>query len=111
MWVSEGARDGSLLSFRIQSIQKSIFVSTSFVDPDPNLDPSDPYVFGPPRSGSISQRYGYGSGSFYHQTKIVRKPLLPTVLSLLYDFLSLKNEVNVPSKSNMQKNFLFKFSF
>jgi hypothetical protein len=30
---------------------------------DPKL--SDSYVFGPPRSGSISQ--GYGSGSFYHQ--------------------------------------------
>jgi hypothetical protein len=35
--------------------------------PDP-----DPLVFGPPRSGSISQRYGSGSGScsgsgsFYH---------------------------------------------
>ncbi len=27
-------------------------------------DPPDPRVFGPPGSGSISQRYG--SGSFYH---------------------------------------------
>ncbi len=35
----------------------------------------DPYVFGPPgsESGSISQSYGYGSRSFYHQAKIVRK--------------------------------------
>jgi hypothetical protein len=35
----------------------------SVVDPDP--DPSDPYVFGPPgsESGSISQ--WYESGSFY----------------------------------------------
>ncbi len=32
----------------------------------------DPYVFGPPGSGSVSQRYG--SGSFYYQAKIVRKP-------------------------------------
>jgi hypothetical protein len=45
---------------------------------DPN--PSDPYVFGPFGSGSISQRYGSGSGSFYHQSKIVRKTLIPTVL-------------------------------
>ncbi len=32
---------------------------------------ADPYVFGPPgsESGSITQRYG--SGSFYHQAKIV----------------------------------------
>ncbi len=41
-------------------------------------DPGNPYVFGPPGSGSFSKRYG--SGSFYHQTKIVRKTLIPTVL-------------------------------
>ncbi len=44
-------------------------------------DRPDPHVFGPPGSGSISQqRYGYGSGSFCHQAKIVRKTLIPTVL-------------------------------
>jgi hypothetical protein len=37
--------------------------------PDPNPDLPDPHVFGPP-----------GSGSFYHQAKIVRKNLIPTVL-------------------------------
>ncbi len=37
--------------------------------------------------------------------KIVRKTLILTVLRLLFDFLSLKNDVNVPSKSNMQKIF------
>jgi hypothetical protein len=36
----------------------------SVADPDPNPDPPDPHVFGPPRSGSTSQRYG--SGSFYY---------------------------------------------
>jgi hypothetical protein len=63
----------------------------SVADPDP----LDPYVFGAPRSGSVSQRYGSGSGSgsFYHQAKIVR---------LLYDFLSLKNDVSVASKTNKQ---------
>jgi hypothetical protein len=30
-----------------------------------------PYVFGPQR---------YGSGSFYHQAKIVKKALIPTAL-------------------------------
>jgi hypothetical protein len=30
--------------------------------------------------GSLSSRYGSGSGSFYHQAKIVRKTLIPTVL-------------------------------
>jgi hypothetical protein len=43
-----------------------------------NPDPSDLYVLGPPGSGSVSQRYG--SGSFYHQAKIVIKPFIPTVL-------------------------------
>jgi hypothetical protein len=38
---------------------------SSVADPDPQ----DPYVFGPP-----------GSGSFYSQAKIVRKTLIPTVL-------------------------------
>ncbi len=51
------------------------------------------FVFWPPRSGS-----------FYHQAKIVRKTLILTVLRRLYDFLSLKNVENVPSKSNKQNN-------
>ncbi len=89
--------------------------------------------FGPSGSGSISARHGsgsgslsfyhqakivrktfiitrYGSGTFYNQAKIVRKTLIPTVLWLLYDFLSLKNYINVSSKSNKQKNY-FKISF
>jgi hypothetical protein len=45
------------------------------------------------------------TGSLYQQANMVRKNLIPTVLSLSYDFLSLKNYVNVPSKSNGQKNF------
>jgi hypothetical protein len=53
------------------------YVTTSVADPDPN--PSDPYVFWPPGSGSICQRYGFRSGSFYHQAKIVRKTLIPTI--------------------------------
>ncbi len=32
----------------------------SVADPDP--DPPDPHVFGPPGSRSISQKYGSGSG-------------------------------------------------
>jgi hypothetical protein len=52
-------------------------VFTSVADPDPNPDPPDPHVFGPPGSGSTSQRYG--SGSFYHHAKIVRKTLIPII--------------------------------
>jgi hypothetical protein len=42
----------------------------------------------------------------FHQAKIVRKTLIPTVFRLLNDFLFLKNDVNVASKSNKQKNLL-----
>ena len=45
---------------------------------DTNLDPPDPHVFGPPGSGSGSISQSYGSGSFYHKAKIVRKTLIPT---------------------------------
>ncbi len=62
-------------------------------------DPSVPYVFGPPESGS-----------FYHLAKIVRKALIPTALRLLVDFFSLKNYENVPSRSKSRKTFL-KISF
>jgi hypothetical protein len=53
-----------------------------------NVAEPDPYVFGPLRSGFISTRYR--SGSFYHQAKIVRKTLIPTICDFFYDFLSLK---------------------
>jgi hypothetical protein len=91
------------LSFRTLS---SCITFISVVHPHP--DPPDPHVFGPPGSGSesTSQRNGSGSGSgsFYHQAKIVRKTLIPTIL----DILSLKNDVNVRylQKSNNQKQFL-----
>jgi hypothetical protein len=68
------------------------------------IHPQDPHVFGPPGSGSISQRFGSGSGSFSPKARIVRKTLIFTVLLLPFDFLSLKNDVTVSSKSNMRKN-------
>jgi len=70
-------------------------------------------VFGPSGSwsGSVSQRYGSrfrsGSEPFYHHAKIVKKTSIPTVLWLLYNFLFLKNDVNVTSISNKQKNIEF----
>jgi hypothetical protein len=42
---------------------------------------------------------------------MVRKTLISTVLWLLFDFLPLKNDVKVPSKSNMQKSVLKKIIF
>jgi hypothetical protein len=80
--------------------------------PDP--DPPDPHVFGPPGtgSGSISQMFGSGSGSIsqMYESGSGFFNMIPTVLGLLLDLLSLKNDVNVRSKSNMQKNF-FKLLF
>ncbi len=58
----------------------------SVPDPDPNPDPPDPRVFRPPGSGSTSQRYGSGSGSFYHHAKIIRKTLNPIILWLFLTF-------------------------
>ncbi len=71
--------------------------------------PGDPWVLGPPGSGSVSQRYGsrFGSGSFNHQAIIVRKGSVFAVFWLLYNFLSVKNDVNVPSKSGKQKSPIF----
>jgi hypothetical protein len=43
---------------------------------------------------------------FYHQAKNKKhKTFIPNVLGLFCNFLSLKTDVNVPSKSDKQKNF------
>jgi hypothetical protein len=46
---------------------------------------------------------GPGSGFFNQQAKKVRKTLIFTILMLLYDFLSIKTDINVPSISKKQK--------
>ncbi len=48
----------------------NLILYVSVADPEPDPDPLDPHIFGAPGSGSISTRYGSGSGPFYHQTKI-----------------------------------------
>jgi hypothetical protein len=60
----------------------------------------DPYVFGPP-------------GSFYHQEKLVRKPVISSVLSIFdfMTFLSLQTDENVPLKSKKEKNCKLKTYF
>jgi hypothetical protein len=65
---------------------------------DPELD-----VFGPAGSGSVIILYG--SGSFHPQAKKVRKTLISTILLLIFVFLYVRTDVNVPSKSNTQINF------
>ncbi len=69
----------------IKKKKEEISVGDSVADPDPNPDPPDPHVFGPPRSGSTGQRYG--SGSFCHNAKIVRKTLIISYYFVtLFDF-------------------------
>jgi hypothetical protein len=46
---------------------------TAYLNSGSVADP-DPYVFGP-LSGSVSQKYGSGSGSFHHQAKNSKKNL------------------------------------
>jgi hypothetical protein len=60
------------------------------------------YVFVAPGSGSVSMRCGSGSGSF-HQAKIVRKTLIPTVWDFFMTFYLWNNDENVASKRNKHK--------
>jgi hypothetical protein len=66
-WDPQHCREGH------QNLQNDnpIMLPGSVADPDLNPDPypPDPYVFGPP-----------GSGSFYNHAKIVRKALILTIL-------------------------------
>jgi hypothetical protein len=68
-------------------------------------------VFGPPGSeaGSVSQRYGSGFGPFCRKNS--KKKFVSYSFLTFYDFLSVKNDVNVPSKSNKQKNLEKKIVF
>jgi len=65
----------------------------------------DPYVFGP--SGSVI--YLYGSGPFHQQANEKNHDFY--CFRLLYDFLSLKNDANVSSKRNKQRNLKKNFFF
>ncbi len=66
--------------------RKGSWPRRSVADPDSNPDPSDQYDFRLPGSGSgsISQRYRSRSRYFYHEAKVVRKTLIPSVLRLLF---------------------------
>ncbi len=68
------------------------FISVLDLDMSPDQDTLDPHVLGlldPEPDPSI----------YYNQAKILRKTMILTVLRLLLDFISLKNDENVPSKS------------
>ncbi len=63
-------------------------IATSVADPDPDPDPDPP----DPHSTCF---WASGSGFFYHNEKIVLKNLDSFYFVTLFDFLSLKNDVNV----------------
>ncbi len=66
IWKKDEQRNGKGDRFATSSKRYSRKEKNSVGDPD-----QDPYVFGPPGSGSISQRYGSGSGSFPSLIKVL----------------------------------------
>jgi hypothetical protein len=66
-------------------------------DPDPLVSGMDPHPALDPDPSIIMQKNKKNLDSYYFVT--------------LFDFLSLKNDVNVPSKSNKQKKLCSKISF
>jgi hypothetical protein len=73
-----------LLIFKLVKLESKGTYIWQFDNVKVSVPNPDPHVFGPLGSGSgtISQRYGSGSGfgSFYHQANIERKTLIPTAL-------------------------------
>jgi hypothetical protein len=111
--LSAMIRGGYQTHAHVCNVSVALFINISFQSfqssiPDPV--PPDSHVFRLPGSGSISQLWIWILRSSSNNI-IVRKTLIPTVLWLRLDFLSRKNYVNVPSKSNQQKNFFGKISF
>ncbi len=87
----------------INSCGSATLILISVADPNPDLP--DPHVFGPPGSGSGStrQRVWIRIRILLSSCKIVRKNLDSYYFVTLFEFLSLKNDVNVASKSHKQK--------
>jgi hypothetical protein len=71
-------RGRAAYSSRAGRLTRTPFISTELILLFNVADP-DPYVFGPPDSRS-------GSGSCYHQAKVVRKILIPAVKYFLFTF-------------------------
>jgi hypothetical protein len=79
-----------------------VSVRTSVADPDPNPDPPDPHVLGlldPDHQSEVWIRIRILLSLSKNNIKTIDFYCFVTF------FLSLKIDVNVPLKSNMQKNF------
>ncbi len=90
--------DEYFYAFFFRHIKLSLFLF-SVLEPDPY----DPYDFGPPGSGSVPVIYLHGSVYFHQHEKKFRKNFISTFV-IIYDFLTLKNDVSVPSKRNTGKH-------
>jgi hypothetical protein len=78
-----------------RTIEKS---SVGDPDPEPDLDPQDPHVFGHAGSGSISQRYGSGSRSFPFLIKVLSGMVAKKILTQnVSKNLNFKTEDIVPA--------------
>jgi hypothetical protein len=83
-----------------------MFIRSGGADPEPDPDPFvlnllDPYQDPDPLVREVWIRIRLRI--LLYSSKKSIKNLLPTVFLLLYDFLSLKNDEHVASKSNKQK--------
>ncbi len=85
--------------------------TTSVGDPDqnPDPDPTDPHIFGPPGSGSISQRYGIRIRLLIRIRNLLscknsKKNLDSYYFVILFDFFIFEKWCKCTLKSNVQKN-------
>jgi hypothetical protein len=70
----------------MRNVDHCVFVWTSVPDPEPPAPDQELMFLGLPDPD----------------------PLVPSIIKQKYDFLSLKNDVNIPSKSKKQKYLLYR---
>jgi hypothetical protein len=96
------------LRFRLPTSENFLFRIKIIFNTDNNLYKILPFYL---VSGSVSfraswiriRKYLYGSGSFRQQAKKLIRVLISDVSCLPNDFLSLRTDANVPTKSNKPK--------
>ncbi len=102
-WTAPASPQASITATASLSLPPRFFGHRA--KPLPSVADPDPHVF--VSSGSLSTRYG--SGSFYHQAKIIRKTLIPNVcdfLRPLYLWKMTKMYLQkVISKKNIEKKY------
>ncbi len=86
------------------------YIEISVPDPDPNPDPPDPHVLDlmDPDPDPSVRGMDPDPDPLLSLSKNSKKNLAFYSFVTFFDFLSLKNDVKVPSKSTTQKNFFLK---